>query len=723
MTTLRLGSLLLLAFVASSGSASARADRSPPFPAPRILYASDWSGTSQLYAVDPSGRRPTAQLTFDRAPACLPGNPCGFAAPVPSPDGARVVFSDYAIQGSAGNVYTAAADGRHRRRVGLLRPFTVQVVWAPDSHRIAYAGKDGIHVVNADGSGPRRVRLNPFDDQPGWSGNGRALAFLNSGRGKEPDTLLVERAGSIRPLVRDRALGYRWAPVGEQLAYETSRGLFVVRSDGSARRRLTATVGGYTWSPDGRLLAYADGQSVKVADLARGSTRELISGVTVELAWSPDGKRIACIDPDGRIQVVPIATGTSRDIGRLGASGPAWSPDSRSLAYGVGTRATTDFGGPVNILVTSLSGATRTVAAASGRFGGAIRGLAWTRPPATVRYRAAAPRTLADVAPDRLVAPWPVERLVADRDRVAYTACGHVFVWTPAARSVVQREATTSLSPACASPTYYTSYKLYSLALAGERVAYGTVFGGNGRLWWLGGTDGARHDAFTLGEGRSTNGLAYYGPIVGELTGAGDLLAFSVWTEVLTDDRVTARTTFEEVQRAGLAGCPCPSLASTPGPLVPFDVDSGRVVAGGDNETWLLDQSGARLLALPVSPRAAQLSGRDLVVFGRGELLHYDAVTGALLHAWPLPDVSVGHECGSPNSSRCFANRAQLVLEDLARGLVAYVLDGQVHELRLADGADAVVATGTLARFVDAGLVYVEGPRLQLVPFDRLPLR
>jgi hypothetical protein len=63
------------------------------------------------------------------------------------------------------------------------------------------------------------------------------------------------------------------------------------------------------------------------------------------------------------------------------------------------------------------------------------------------------------------------------------------------------------------------------------------------------------------------------------------------------------------------------------------------------------------------------------------------------------------------------------VLEDAARGLVVYVVDERVHLLRLVDGADAVVVQGSHARFMDAGLVYADGSRLRLVPFDRLPLR
>ena len=35
---------------------------------------------------------------------------------------------------------------------------------------------------------------------------------------------------------------------------------------------------------------------------------------------------------------------------------------------------------------------------------------------------------------------------------------------------------------------------------------------------------------------------------------------------------------------------------------------------------------------------------------------------------------------------------------------------------------DLVVAAGSQARFMDAGLVYADGTRLNVVPFERLPL-
>jgi hypothetical protein len=41
----------------------------------------------------------------------------------------------------------------------------------------------------------------------------------------------------------------------------------------------------------------------------------------------------------------------------------------------------------------------------------------------------------------------------------------------------------------------------------------------------------------------------------------------------------------------------------------------------------------------------------------------------------------------------------------------------------LSDGADRVVGYGTLARFMNAGLVYADGARIWHTPYDRLPLR
>jgi NADPH-dependent 2,4-dienoyl-CoA reductase/sulfur reductase-like enzyme len=125
-----------------------------------------------------------------------------------------------------------------------------------------------------------------------------------------------------------------------------------------------------------------------------------------------------------------------------------------------------------------------------------------------------------------------------------------------------------------------------------------------------------------------------------------------------------------------------------------------------------------QLLAVPVHAAAAQLDGRHLVVIVRGELRDYDAATGNLLHTWPLPDVPSGGGCGSPHPWACPEIRLELV--DASHELAAYVIDGSVHVVRLSDGVDKAVGTGTTARFMNAGLVYASGVHLRLVPFAQL---
>jgi hypothetical protein len=109
-----------------------------------------------------------------------------------------------------------------------------------------------------------------------------------------------------------------------------------------------------------------------------------------------------------------------------------------------------------------------------------------------------------------------------------------------------------------------------------------------------------------------------------------------------------------------------------------------------------------------------------VVILIAHELRDYDAATGALLHTWPLPDVSAGVDCKSVLNNTCPALR--LTLEDAAHGLVAYSPDNQVHLLRLSDGADAIIGPAALARFMDEGLVYANGSKLKLVAYDQLPL-
>lgn len=59
--------------------------------------------------------------------------------------------------------------------------------WSPDGRRLAFAGRGGIWVASADGSGRRRVTREPrrgLDDEPSW-GPRRATDHLPPGMGAQ----------------------------------------------------------------------------------------------------------------------------------------------------------------------------------------------------------------------------------------------------------------------------------------------------------------------------------------------------------------------------------------------------------------------------------------------------------------------------------------------------------------------------------------------------------
>jgi len=628
-------------------------------------------------------------------------------------------------------LFVAAADGSGRRRLasnlrGCAPAF--QVAWAPDSRRVAFAGGDAIRVANAEGSSGRVIGNG---EQPAWSPDGKSLAFVRSdpsSPGPSKMWLEVMRAGVDRTIGAGSGfLDLAWSPNGKWIAYGSDR-LFVVHPDGSGRRELLNSGAiDPAWSADGRYLAFS-GHGLSIADVATGAIRVIEPEFTSGVAWSPRGHLLA-FGSTGGLKLADAGNGNVRLLNQDQAYRLVWAPDGRSLGYLARTVSAYPFLAD-DIRVTDLHGHAHTVVAAQAAYGGDISGLVWTRPPATTRYRAPRPRSVATVTPQELVAPWPIERLATDDDRIAYVSCGHVFVWTPRSRAVVQADAAASMAPACTTgPDHYNPFVLFGPALAGDQIAYAGQCCNSGKSWSMLTQKLDLHDHAVevgagVGEARA-----------GDLVGSGPLLVFSTWSCAAggcsTRDSITRQSIWRLRDPAWAGTCPtaaygnpdttgpCQELVSQPGPLTPFDVDAGRIAAGGSNATWVLDGDGKLLLSIPVSPLAAQLAGPDLVTLTRGELRDYDSTTGAQQHSWPLPDVTSGRDC---SASTC-ASTPQLVLEDAAHGLAAYTLDRQIHLLRLADGQDAVIGAGTLARFTTSGLVYANGAHIHLIPNDQFPLR
>jgi Tol biopolymer transport system component len=178
--------------------------------------------------------------------------------------------------------------------------------------KIAFACSGDICLMNADGSGKRRLtRDRMMDGYPSWSPDGRRIAF----------------SGDLSNYRGDRSV------------------IEVMNADGSNLQRLTPSGGSEAmaaWAPDGTTLALDDNTTGQI-DLvaADGSSRQPLTLQQASLpAWSPDGRKIAFVSGSGRefaltsgdIYLINVDGSGQRLLVRNGTF-PAWSPDGRKIAF------------------------------------------------------------------------------------------------------------------------------------------------------------------------------------------------------------------------------------------------------------------------------------------------------------------------------------------------------------------------------------------------------
>ena len=214
----------------------------------------------------------------------------------------------------------------------LLSPVYGEPAYAPRGARIAFIksipsalGPDrligSIWLARSDGSHPRPlVEVGPFGSvsSPDWAPDGRRIVFFRDpcGAYNQGDMLVcppgvnrpsdyglfVYRRGRVRLLTRHGELP-SWSPNGRLIAFVRDSELYVIRPDGSGRRRIfnKRSVRSVGWSPNGRRLVI--GYSTDQGDYG----------------WP----RIATIRPDGR------------GFRRLTRNGqlPAYSPDGRQIVF------------------------------------------------------------------------------------------------------------------------------------------------------------------------------------------------------------------------------------------------------------------------------------------------------------------------------------------------------------------------------------------------------
>jgi TolB protein len=193
-----------------------------------------------------------------------------------------------------------------------------------------------VRVVTAGGAGQaRRITAGwVFPDHPAVSPNGQQVAYdIVKG-----EIWLVRSDGTGRRRLTMDGSEPAWSPDGRQLAFAREDGIYVVSADGSGEKRVVRTEGhtaSPSWSPDGRRIAFIQDFDLWVVGADGSDARHMSLGRDADgVAWSPNGRELALvrradiqlIDADGRVMSQLTRNSVSE-------SDPAWTPDGRSVAF------------------------------------------------------------------------------------------------------------------------------------------------------------------------------------------------------------------------------------------------------------------------------------------------------------------------------------------------------------------------------------------------------
>jgi Tol biopolymer transport system component/C-terminal processing protease CtpA/Prc len=200
-----------------------------------------------------------------------------------SPDGKKVAFIAH------GEVFAASVkDGGEAARVTRTHSAESQVVWAPDSKRVAYVSdREGAFNIysydfttNTESPLTRGVGNNYT---PSFSPDGKTLAFIRDGRElravdleTKQERLLAKAYLERPPLTADRALV--WSPDSKWIAFlakgeRAFTNVNVVSVGGGDSKPISflanAFSGSVSWSPDGGYILFNTTQRTEDGRLAR----------------------------------------------------------------------------------------------------------------------------------------------------------------------------------------------------------------------------------------------------------------------------------------------------------------------------------------------------------------------------------------------------------------------------------------------------------------------
>lgn len=284
-----------------------RTERDPMWIGPQIVFASDRTGTLNLFAFDTRSGE-TQALTSETV--------WDVRWPSQGEDG-EVVFE----LGGALELLDVAT--RERRRLEIFvpddglasRPERLNVSDqiedaspSPKAERVLFTAHGDVFSVPREHGDVRNLTRTPgaHERDAVWSPDGRQVAFLSDRTGEEELYVVAQDGqGSVRPLTRGgkvRRDAPQWSPTGRHLSFHDKDGrLWIVSVDDGELIEVAHDRGGNlsdtAWSPHGSHLAFSLGEesglrALWTYSLDERALRRITDGTfnVRSPAWDPDGE-------------------------------------------------------------------------------------------------------------------------------------------------------------------------------------------------------------------------------------------------------------------------------------------------------------------------------------------------------------------------------------------------------------------------------------------------